>query len=62
MITIRITNVDQIVLEKKGWFVAHVVGAFVDLQAQVDAVVMEKIRASLAAEGVEAIIERSPDT
>jgi hypothetical protein len=37
MITIRITNVDHIVLEKKGWFVAHVVGAFVDLQAQVDA-------------------------
>jgi hypothetical protein len=58
MITIKITNADQLVLEKKGWFVAHVVGAVVDLEAQVETVVMERLRASLASEGVEAIIER----
>jgi hypothetical protein len=27
MITIRITNAQQLILEKKGWFVANVVGA-----------------------------------
>jgi len=57
MITIEITNAQHIVREKKGWFVANVVGAFVDMDAQVEAVVMERIRASLASEGVEAIIE-----
>ncbi len=60
MITIKITNAQQIVLEKKGWFVAHVVGAFVDLDAQVEAVVIEKLQASLAGEGIEAVIERAP--
>jgi hypothetical protein len=57
MITIKITNAQKIVLEKKGWFVANVVGAFVDIDAQVEAVVMERIRTSLASEGVEATIE-----
>jgi hypothetical protein len=56
MITISITNVHQIVLEKKGWFVADVVGALVDMEAQVEAIVVERLRASLASEGVEAII------
>ena len=60
MITIKITNAQQIVLEKKGWFVANVVGAFVDIEAQVEAVVLERIRASLASEGVAAIIEHVP--
>ncbi len=60
MITIHITNAQQIVLEKKGWFVANVVGAFVDIEAQVEAVVMERIRASLASEGVVAIVEHQP--
>ncbi|MES1177845.1 MAG: hypothetical protein ABUL62_26205 [Myxococcales bacterium] len=58
MITIRITNAKQIVLEKKGWLVANVVGAVVDLEAQVEAIVLERLRTSLASEGVEAIIEQ----
>jgi hypothetical protein len=62
MITIKITNAEQIILEKKGWFVANVVGAFVDMEAQVEAAVIERIRASLASEGVEAIIERAPSS
>jgi hypothetical protein len=41
MITISITNVHQIVLEKKGWFVAEVVGALVDMEAQVEAIVVD---------------------
>ncbi|MEO6598749.1 MAG: hypothetical protein ABIQ16_02685 [Polyangiaceae bacterium] len=61
MITIRITNVKQIVLEKKGWLVANVVGAVVDMEEQVEAIVVERLRASLATEGVEAIIERVAD-
>lgn len=60
MIRIKITNAQQIVQEKKGWFVANVVGAVVDLEAQVEAVVVERIRASLLSEGVEAIIESVP--
>ena len=60
MITIKISNAQQIVLEKKGWFVANVVGAFVDIEAQVEVVVMERIRASLASEGIVAIVEHVP--
>ncbi len=60
MITIKITNAEQIVQEKKGWFVANVVGAFIDMEAQVETALMERLRASLASEGVEAIIERGP--
>ncbi len=58
MITITITNAEQIILEKKGWFVANVVGAVVDLEAQVEAVVAERVRNSLAREGVAAIVEQ----
>ena len=56
MITIKITNTKQIVTEKKGWLVANLVGAVVDMEAQVEAIVVERLRASLASEGVEAII------
>ena len=58
MITIRITNAQQLILEKKGWFVANVLGAVLDLEAQVETVVAERIRASLASEGVAAIVEQ----
>ena len=58
MITITITNVEDIVEKQKGWVVANVVGAFVDLEQKVEEVVIEKLRAALAAEGVEARIER----
>jgi len=58
MITIKVTNVDDVVEKQKGWFVANVVGAFVDLEARVEEVVIEKLRAALAAEGVDAVIER----
>jgi len=58
MITIKITNTKQIVTEKKGWLVANLVGVVVDMEAQVEAIVVERLRASLASEGVEAIIEQ----
>lgn len=58
MITIKITNTKQIVLEKKGWFVANVLGAVVDLDGEVEAIVMERLRAALTSEGVEAILEQ----
>ena len=61
MITIKITNAKQIVLEKKGWLVANVVGAVVDMEEQVELIVVERLRASLASEGVEAIIEQVAD-
>ena len=61
MITIKITNVDDVVEKQKGWFVANVVGAFVNLEERVEEVVIEKLRAALAAEGVEAVIERRYD-
>lgn len=60
MITIAIANVQDIVEKQKGWFVANVVGAFVDLEQKVEEIVIEKLRAALAAEGVEAVIERRP--
>lgn len=58
MITITITNVEDVVEKQKGWIVANVVGAFVDLEEKVEEIVIEKLRAALAAEGVEAVIER----
>jgi hypothetical protein len=61
MIAIRITNVGDVVEKQKGWFVANVVGAFMNLQARVEDVVIEKLRDALAREGVEAVIERRDD-
>ncbi len=58
MITIKITNVDEVVEKSKGWFVANVVGAFVELGPRVEEIVMEKLRASFASEGIQAVIER----
>ena len=60
MITIKVTNIDDVVEQNKGWFVANVVGAFVDLESRVEEVIIEKLRASLASEGVHAVIERVP--
>jgi hypothetical protein len=58
MITIKITNVDEVVEQNKGWFVANVVGALVDLEPRVEAMVIEKLRESFASQGIEAVIER----
>jgi len=58
MITIKITNVDELVSESKGWFVANVVGAFVDLEPRVEEIVIERLRESFALEGIQAVIER----
>jgi hypothetical protein len=58
MITIKITNVEDVVEKQKGWFVANVVGVFVDLEARVEDIVIVKLRDALALEGVEAEIER----
>lgn len=60
MITIKITNVEDVVEKNKGWFVANVVGAFVDLESHVEDVIIERLRVSLASEGVHAVIERTP--
>jgi hypothetical protein len=58
MITIKITNVQDVVEKQKGWFVANVVGAFVDLEERVEEIVIENLREALKREGVEAVIER----
>jgi hypothetical protein len=58
MITIKITNIDELVEQQKGWFVANVVGSLVDLEPRVEDVIIEKLRASLAEQGVVATIER----
>lgn len=59
MITIKITNVADVVEKSKGWFVANVVGAFVDLESRVEEIVMAKLRESFASEGIEAVIDRA---
>ncbi len=60
MITIEITNVAAVVEAERGWFVANVVGAFVDLEARVEAIVIARLREALAAEGIEAVITSAP--
>jgi hypothetical protein len=61
VITIRIINAKQLVAAQKGWIVAYVGGMVVDLQGRVEAAVAEKLRESLAAEGVEAVVECVPE-
>ncbi len=58
MITIKITNIDDIVEKQKGWFVANVVGSVIDLGPKVEDVVIEKLKASFEEQGIVAVIER----
>lgn len=58
LITIRITNVAAVVEKEKGWFVANVVGAVVDLEGKVEDIIIEKLKASLSEQGIEAVVER----
>jgi repressor of nif and glnA expression len=64
VITIKITNVEDVVEKNQGWFVANVIGAVIDLESRVEDVIIEKLRTQLEAEGVHAVIERtqSPTT
>ena len=61
MITVDIKNAEEVVKAKKGWFVAHVADLFLDLAAEVEKVVMQKVKETLAENGVVAVIERHPD-
>lgn len=58
MITIRLKNVGDLVEKQKGWFVANVIGSVVDLTPRVEAVVIEKLQASFAEQGIEAEVLR----
>jgi hypothetical protein len=58
VITIKISNIDAVVEKNKGWFVANVVGAFVDLESRVEDIVIAKLREALSSEGIEAEIQR----
>ena len=60
MITIKLTNVEEVVEKQKGWFVANVVGAFVELEPRVEAIVIERLRETFAKEGIQAVIEQTP--
>jgi hypothetical protein len=59
MINIKVSNVDEIVEKQKGWFIANVVGAVVDLEPRVEAVIIEKLRASVAEQGIVAVITQT---
>ena len=59
MINIKVSNVDEIVEKQKGWFVANVVGAVVDLEPRVEAVIIEKLRASFAEQGIVVVITQT---
>ena len=59
MIMIKISNVDEIVEQKKGWFVANVVGAVVDLEPKVEDVIIEKLKQSFAEQGIVAVITQT---
>lgn len=61
MITIDIQNADEVVKAKKGWFVAGVADLFLDLDVEVEKVVMQKVKETLAENGVVAAVERIPD-
>ena len=58
LITIKITNIEAVVEKNKGWFVANVVGAFVDLEPRLELILIAKLREALWTEGVQAEIER----
>ena len=58
MITIKILNTKEVVEAQKGWFVANVVGGLIDLEPKVEDVVIEKLKASFAEQGIVAHVER----
>jgi hypothetical protein len=60
VITIDIKNADEVVRAKKGWFVAGLADLFLDLGAEVEEVVAQKVRETLAENGVVAVVERTP--
>ncbi|MDY3555233.1 hypothetical protein R5W24_004372 [Gemmata sp. JC717] len=60
MITIEIKNADEVVKAKKGWFVAGLADLLLDLDAEVEKVVAQKVREALAENGVVAVVERTP--
>ncbi len=62
MITIDIKNADEVVKARKGWFVAGVADLFLDLDAEVEKVVVQKVREALLENGVVAVVERRPDS
>ena len=62
MITIKIHNANELVEQRKGWFVANVVGVVVDMELEVERVVIERLRATLISEGVKATIDQVPTT
>jgi hypothetical protein len=43
VITIKITNIEAVVEKNKGWFVANVVGAFVDLEPRLELILIAKL-------------------
>lgn len=61
MITIDIKNAEEVVKAKKGWFVAGLADLFLDLDAEVEKVVVQKVKETLAENGVVAVVERTPD-
>ena len=61
MITIKIENIEAIVEQQKGWFIANVVGAVVDLQPRVEDVIIEKLQASFTEQGIVATVTRVDD-
>lgn len=59
MITIEIENVEEVVQQQKGWFVANVIGAVIDLKPKVEQVVIDKLQASFAEQGIRATVVRT---
>lgn len=61
MVTIEIKNSEAVARAKKGWLVAGVADLVLDLDAEVERVVVEKIREALAENGIVAAVERRPN-
>ena len=56
MITIKITNVKQIVERERNWFVAKVAPLFIDVQARVEKEIAKEIENSLIARKIQAVV------
>ena len=56
MITIKITNAQEILEREKNWFIAKLVPYFVDVQLQIEKEIAKELEKSLETRNIETIV------
>ena len=56
MITIKITNAQEILEREKNWFIAKLAPCFVDVQLQIEKEIAKELEKSLETRNIETIV------